>query len=394
MDMVKDVLDLINGGENSFVEFKRELITPAHFAEEVVAFLNVKGGVIILGVSDKGEIIGIEKKSIKKVEEWVINVCRNNIIPPVIPIYETVKIEDKILVKISVVEGIEKPYQTSRGKYFIRVGSTKRLSSKEELLRLFQNTVIYHIDDRPVAGSSVNDINTEKISAYFKENYEIEWNELDDGERKKLLLNSCILSEYDNKVFATISGLIFFAKKGDMPLNPSERYLSNTGVQFVSYRDEEMDEILDRYLCFDPSPEIVDTIVQKIKINWKVPSRIEGLRRKEIQFPNKIFRELVVNAIVHRDYSISANIEIKMFPFKIEIISPGRLVNTVTIDKMKAGISISRNPIVLKFMENYRYADHLGRGIPMIVREIKKMPGFSVDFDEGDDRFCVTLHMP
>ncbi|NWH05988.1 ATP-binding protein [Desulfobacter latus] len=84
-------------------------------------------------------------------------------------------------------------------------------------------------------------------------------------------------------------------------------------------------------------------------------------------------------------------VDIKMQPGRIEITNPGRLINTVTIEKMKAGISISRNPIILKFMQNYRYADQLGRGIPMVFRKIATMPGFSIHLEARDEMFKARI---
>ena len=155
-----------------------------------------------------------------------------------------------------------------------------------------------------------------------------------------------------------------------------------------------MESILDRMECFETCPEAIDTLVQKIRVNWKTPSRIQGLKREEINFPVKVFRELIVNAVVHRDYSLQGKIQIRMFPERIEIISPGRLTNTVTIEKMKAGISIPRNPILLKFMQTYCYADQLGRGIPMTIRAVEKMKGFELEFKEKDEQFRAVLLLP
>ncbi len=160
------------------------------------------------------------------------------------------------------------------------------------------------------------------------------------------------------------SANLFFASD-KKPFKGIEKYLPHTGIQFIAYQDQDMEIILDRMDCFETYPEAIDMLVQKIRVNWKTPSRIKGLKREEINFPVRVFRELIVNAVVHRDYSLQGKIQIRMFPERIEIISPGRLANTVTIEKMKAGISIPRNPILLKFMQTFRYADQLGRGIPL-----------------------------
>ena len=288
---------------------------------------------------------------------------------------------------------MEKPYRTVQGKYLIRVGSTKRISSREELLRLFQNAMIYHIDDRPVVGSTIEDLNLNKIRRYFADVYELSWEEMEPDEQQSLLLNSCILAPFESRAYATITGILFFSQKKGL-FNALEKYLTHAGIQFVAYEDEEMVSILDRMECFEPFPQGIDHIVQKIRLNWKTSSLIQGLQRQEVHFPVKVFRELIVNAVVHRDYSLQAKIQVRMFPGRIEIISPGRLANTVTIEKMKAGISIPRNPILLKFMQTYRYADQLGRGIPMTIRAIQKMPGFELEFEERNEQFWAVLKFP
>ena len=117
------------------------------------------------------------------------------------------------------------------------------------------------------------------------------------------------------------------------------------------------------------------------------------VKREETKFPIKLFRELIVNAVVHRDYSMQSKIQVRMFPDQIEVITPGRLINTVTIEKMKAGISILRNPLLMKFMQNYRYADQLGRGIPMILKQVEKMSGHNINFYENEERFFSVLSL-
>lgn len=393
IDTKQELKDILKNGENSFVEFTEVSVSPQTLAEEIVAFSNVRGGYIFVGVADNGSIVGIDPSRKKKLEEKIINICRTSVVPPIIPMYENIAIEDQWIVKITIPEGFEKPYCSVQGKYLIRVGSTKRISSKAELLRLFQNAMIYHIDDRSVVGSTVHDLDINKISQYFNDVYELSLNEMDADEQQNLLLNSCILAPFESKIYASISGLLFFAVKKKL-FNALEQYLPHTGIQFVAYLDEEMDTIVDRMEFFETSPEIIDSVVHKIRLNWKTPSVIQGLQRKETHFPTKVFRELIVNAIVHRDYSLQSKIQIRVFPKRIEIISPGRLANTVTIEKMKAGISISRNPILLKFMQTYRYADQLGRGIPMTMRAIEKMSGFNLEFKERGEELQVVLKFP
>ncbi|MBF0453158.1 MAG: putative DNA binding domain-containing protein [Candidatus Magnetomorum sp.] len=390
---ILDIQSVLQNGENSRVEFKSVSVSPKSLSEEIVAFLNVRGGVIYIGVEDDATITGIDILRKSKLEEAVMNVCRNNIKPPFIPDFETIKIDDQWIAKVLIPEGIFKPYSTVGGKYFVRVGSSKRISSREELLRLFQNAMILHIDDHPISGSSSRDLNHEKLKLFFKNVYELDYTEMNEAERETLLLNSSVLAPFDSQICATIAGLLFFAEY-DSRFPVLQKFLPHTGIQFVAYETPDMDAILDRFECFEDCPTAIESIIHKLRINWKIPSKIIGLIRQEQTFPLKVFRELIVNAVVHRDYSIQSKINVRMFPDRIEIITPGRLANTVTVEKMKAGISVPRNPILIKFMQNFRYADQLGRGIPMIMKALEEMPGFNIILEEKEDQFYAVIEYP
>jgi ATP-dependent DNA helicase RecG len=385
-----EMQSILQNGENSFIEFKSVSVSSKTLSEEIVAFLNVRGGFIFIGVEDDSTVSGIDISRKSTLEDTIINVCRNNIHPPFIPDIETLKINDKWIIKLSIPEGISKPYQTVGGKYFIRVGSTKRISSREELLRLFQNALILHIDNHPISGSSPDQLNQDKLKLYFQNTYELNYSELTESEQINLLLNASILASFDSKIMASIAGLLFFCQyEPTFPI--LQQLMPQSGIQFVAYEDEGMSSILDQYVSYEDCPHAIDTIVHKIRINWKTPSIINGLIREEKSFPSAMFREILGNAIVHRDYSIQSKIHVQMFPKRIDIISPGRLANTVSIEKMKAGISVLRNPILMKFMQNFKYADQLGRGIPMIMKAVEKIPDFRLILKENEDQFIVSL---
>ena len=137
----------------------------------------------------------------------------------------------------------------------------------------------------------------------------------------------------------------------------------------------------------------VDTTLAILKNNLMQPSVIKAGKTvdKNFQYPEKVFRELLVNACVHRDYSITGSrIRVFMFDNRIEFISPGRLPNTVSIEKLKMGVSYARNPVILKFMENLRYIDKLGRGLPMVYNTARYHHK-KVTFEEFGEEFRVVL---
>ena len=343
---MKTLETIIQNGENSRVEFKSVSVSPKTLAEEIVAFLNVRGGVIYIGIEDDGTISGIDINRKANLEDIIMNVCRNNITPPIIPDIEIIAYNGKWIAKIIITEGLSKSYQTTGGKYYIRAGASKRISSREELLRLFQNALVCHIDNHPIPGTSLDHINKDKIKLFFKSVYEFDISDMDTSEQTNLFINASILTPFDSHIHATLAGFIFFAQS-DLTFPVIQKYIPQAAIQFVYYETHDKTTILDRYTSYHDCPQAIDQIIQKIRLNWKTPSTIKGLVREERPFPMNVFRELLVNAVVHRDYSIQSTIYVNMFPDRVEIISPGRLVNTVTIDKMKVGISVPRNPLII-----------------------------------------------
>jgi len=154
-------------------------------------------------------------------------------------------------------------------------------------------------------------------------------------------------------------------------------------------------ELLDKKYLTGPLSQQVDNGLAAIKANLRTPSTIVGARRVEApHYPDRVFRALLVNACVHRNYSLyGANIRVFLFADRLEVISPGRLPNTVSIEKLTVGTSFARNPILMRFMENLGYVDKLGRGLPMVWQEARKL-NQTVQFEESGEEFKVTLSLP
>jgi ATP-dependent DNA helicase RecG len=371
---------IIQQGENSSVEFKEYGVSPESLAKEMVAFANSQGGVILLGVTDHGAVSGIPADF--ALEEWVMNIARDRIIPAFDVQFNQHTIDNKILAEIVVTKGKDKPYQTA-GKYYIRVGTTNRMASQSELMRLFQASGIFHYDGNGVEGSTIRDLNFTALDSYFGD-YQIYFSKESEKDKQRLLINTDILNE-DGQT--TVGGLLIFG------INP-ERYLPQSGISFGHFAGREMQsELIDKQNVNGPLPFQVDRSIAILKNNLPLPSEIKNGQRENLRLypPVKVFRELLVNACVHRNYAISGSkIRLLMFNDRIEFISPGRLPNTVTIEKLKAGVSYASNPILVKFMDNLRYVEHLGRGLPMVYQEIRKF-GAEVEFKELGEEFRVIV---
>lgn len=372
---------LITQGENNAVEFKSAQVNPDSLARELVAFANSQGGVVLLGVEDSGKITGLPDD--KDYEEWVMNIARENVIPALDVAVSWYVHEDKNVLLIQVPKGPDKPYQTRKYQFLIRVGSTNRVATQAELMRLFQQSGMFHYDLQGVDGTSIRSLDLRKLSDYFLK-YEIDFEQ--EGDQERILFNTDILDETG---CTTVGGLLMFG------INP-QRYLPNASISFAHFAGNELDdELFDKQVIGGTLDRQVDTALAIIKNHIPQPSRIEGSRTVDtvFQYPEKVFRELLVNACVHRDYAIhGSRIRIFLFADRLEFISPGRLPNTVSVEKIKLGVSYARNPVVVKFMENLRYIDKLGRGLPMVYRTATHA-GKQVEFLELGEEFRVILEL-
>lgn len=175
--------------------------------------------------------------------------------------------------------------------------------------------------------------------------------------------------------------------------NP-ERHLPQSTVTFVHFKGNHITgDLLDRKDITGILPELIEKTVHVIKLNLEQASTIRGLKRIEAaKFPDEVLREVVTNAVAHRDYSIyGANIRIFMFDDRIEFRSPGKLPNTVTIEKMKEGYSVARNPFIVKYLQNLRFIDKIGSGIPMILQKMKMLEAPEPLLKEEGEEFVLTL---
>jgi len=401
-----ELLEIIMNGENSGVEFKRDMIENRDLAKELVAFSNFNGGQVLLGVDDDGTVAGITSPNI---EEWVMNNCRDKSRPEIIPYFEIIRDVEpgKDIAVVSVGTGwtVHHRWHDNHSTYYIRVGTQSREANKDELERLFQQRGSFRPEIRSVAGSSVDNMDMRRLRDYFGRvrhqgmpPYE------DEQSWEMLLVNTEFLAAEKDAALCTVAGMLLFGK------NPN-RYLPQAGIDAVAYPGLEKDyAALERAQLRGPilglfqqgedgdgivEPGLVEQAVYFVKRNTGVTASLqEGTVRKErFVYPEEVIREAIVNALVHRDYLLSAtDIELSIYSDRLEIISPGRLPNGITPERIKAGCRAARNQMLKDVMRDYGYLEHMGMGIPRkIIKGMRDHNGTEPDLIEDGERFILRL---
>ena len=125
-----------------------------------------------------------------------------------------------------------------------------------------------------------------------------------------------------------------------------------------------------------------------------IPILEDGARRVDTPtYPEEVTRETIVNALIHRDYLLSGtDIELAIYEDRLEVISPGKLPNGITPERMRLGTRAARNSLLKDFMRDYRYLEHMGMGVPRkIIKGMKEHNGSDPQLIEENERFTVRL---
>jgi ATP-dependent DNA helicase RecG len=400
-----DLLEMIRDGENSNVEFKRDNVHTDTIAKEMSALLNFEGGYILLGVEDDGNVSGLTR-SREDAERWVMNIEHLNIQPSIIPSWYTFTFVDGKEVGVIGLSADSpgKPHKAKRGTAwvtYVRVGSTSREASREEEGRLYQAAHLMRYDIRPVLDTGYVSLDRDRLENYFRVVLKRDTPSGDDRESWiHILKNIDILAEASGTTVSTAAGLLLF---GEYP----NRRLPQAGITATAFprKDKEYDTV-DEELIRGPlvsvlddreravEKGVIDRAVDFVVRNLGTVAWLEGGRRlSKKALPLDAVREAIVNAVAHRDYTlVGTDVEVSLYSDRLEVISPGRLPNGVTVEKMSEGLRAARNELLKEILRDYGYVDHLGMGVRnKIIGSMRAHNGTQPDLIEDENRFTVRL---
>lgn len=400
-----ELAERIASGESSGVEFKRDGVSAYRFAREMVGLLNHHGGSILLGVEDDGTVSGLTREA-KAAEEWVMEVGRTHVDPPVIPWWEAVRWDDSRAVGVATVpaDSPDRPYKVRKGSdavTLIRVGTTTRNASRMEEMRLYQRSGNLEYGRRPLPGAPMEALDWRRMRDYFLRTL---GRDCPDGPDwsfwRPVLENLDLAAEVGGRATATVAGMLLFGAR-------ARRFLPQSGIHAVCFpglepdhakRDDEViagpllplresdGSLLERGLT-DKAWDFLRRTTKPTVV------RDRFVRDTRWDVPEDVLREAVVNALAHRDYSrVGADIQLLIYADRVEIISPGGLPNAMTLEKMRAGKRSARNPMLVDFLRSYRYVDALGMGVSTrMIPGMRRHNGTEPEFEADEDRFTVRL---
>jgi ATP-dependent DNA helicase RecG len=372
-------------GEDSTRQFKREPSADAKMAGEIVAFANSGGGVIFVGVQKDGTITGLTGKEAEEVGENMAKVAWDSIRPPFSILTKSIPTSDGIVVAIDISDGASKPYCDNKGVYWVKNGPDKRrVQSPEELARLFQSGEKLYAESQVVAASTLEDFDHDRFIRFYETKYsEKPPSRSEESEAYQRILENLELV-HSGRV--TVAGLLLFGKR--LPV-----VLPEMKVDALWFKGNERasTEWHDQRTITGTLAEQYDEGMGFLK-RWN--SRLQGEgsfnQAGTLEVPEIVFEELLINALIHRDYFIKDSIELFIFDDRIEIRSPGKLPNSLRVDQIRKGVRRSRNVLLASFAPDLLNYRGVGSGI---LRALRVWPSISWINDTECEEVVVTISL-
>jgi len=381
---MENIEELLRKEESKNLEFKEKLTAEnkRKVLQTIIAFANLGGGMLVFGVNDNKEIVGIEEPF--ELEERIANMVYDTISPVIRIDTLFVSRESKTIVVAKVPMGIATPYYLkSKGiesGTYIRVGSTTRLADSETIraLELKKQNISY--DSRPDYRFTREYINLEMAKGWFRDKKEIEITEA------HLFMLKILIKENDN-VYPTVAGLLLF------PAREFADY-AHAKIKCAKFKGLEPGIFIDKAEYRGSILAQIESTMKFIKANIKLSATIGEIYREEkYEYPLEALREAVINAVVHRDYMRAGrDTRVGIYDNRIEIISPGELPAAFSVDDIgKVDFSELRNHVLGRVFSELKLIEGWGLGFKKIIRLCEQHGLGRPEFIEEAQNFKVTF---
>ncbi|MDQ1729710.1 MAG: ATP-dependent helicase RecG [Pyrinomonadaceae bacterium] len=397
-----ELLRLIRGGEDTFLELKVKLSNPEKIAQEIVALANTGGGVIIFGVNDQLRIEGVDDP--ESVQEELARICRDDIAPPLVPFIDRIAFDNGRRVVALDIEGKRKPYRTHDGRFYLRIGAEKREATPEELATLWDESRPVGFENMAALGSVITDIDEAHLWSFLRE---FQGDAFDDAGAlgyptgEVLQRDLLLATEHAGESVPTVAGLLLFG------------------------RDERVAELLPRAAVVATrfaGDSLQSPVIERVTLGGNLLTLYEALLRfvgrysdlwdtRPRSFPaadildspvaargnyqRGVVNEAISNLLVHRDLALRESTRLNIFDHSIELINPRRTAgfSPVAQKAIRYGIPQRLNPQLAAIFSSTAYGLQLPPGgLPLMLRSARLFSNRRTELNAINDEFRVRLH--
>jgi ATP-dependent DNA helicase RecG len=398
-----ELLRLIRGGEDTFLELKVKLSNTEKIAQEIVALANTGGGVIVFGVNDQLRVEGVDDP--EKVQEDLVRICREEVQPPLVPFIDRIALDNGRRIVALDIESKRRPYRTRDGRFYLRIGAEKREAAREEISTLLDESRPTRYEDVPALGATMADIDEAHLWSYLRE---FEGGAFEEATvvgypTAEVLDRDLLLANFDGQeVVPTVAGLLLFGRddrvtellprgsvnvarfSGDSPQSPVIERVKISGNLLSIH--EAVTRFLRRY-C-DLSEVRPKNGAAAAEVDSPVPARAS--------YHRGVVAEAITNMLAHRDLALrDLPSRIHVFDHSLEFVNSRRSVgfSPVAQKAIRYGMPERLNPRLAAVLTGSAYGlKHNLRGLPALLREAKRFSNRKAEIVAFNDEFRLRIY--
>ena len=398
-----ELLRLIRGGEDTFLELKVKLSNTEKVAQEIVALANTGGGVIVFGVNDQLRVEGVDDP--ERVQEDLVRICREEIQPPLVPFIDRIALDNGRRIVALDIESKRRPYRTRDGRFYLRIGAEKREASREEISALLDEARPLRYESVPALGATMADIDEAHLWTYLRafEGGVFEESAVVDYPTSEMLERDLLMASSDGQeVVPTVAGLLLFGRdervaellpraavtatrfSGDSPQSPVIERVKIAGNLLNVY--EALNRFLNRYCDFrDSRPR---NSVDVTNDDSPVPARAN--------YHRGVVAEAITNMLAHRDLALrDLPSRLHVFDHSLEFVNARRSVgfSPVAQKAIRYGMPQRLNPQLAAVLTSAAYGLPLSlRGLPSLLREARRFANRKAEIVSFNDEFRLRIY--
>ncbi len=393
-----ELLRLIRGGEDTYLELKVKLSNPERIAQEIIALANTDGGVLIFGVSDQLRVEGVTNP--EGVQEEIVRICREEIYPPLVPLLDCISFDNGRRLVVLEIEAKKRPYRTKDGRFYIRIGAEKRETTREELSDMLDEIRPTRFENIPVQTATEEDFD-DGILWSFADAFEDEILGRNLYQTADFLKNDLLMAVGSGDEFSpTVAAVLLFGKNERVG-----EIIKRSGIKATRFSGENTDaEIIEEIelngnllTLYESSMRFIKRYcdLEKYKPKKQISEENSPVQARKNYHLYSI-REGIINALIHRDLALRDGItQINIFDNALEIINPRRTSGFVppASKAIRYGITQRINPQIAAIFKRREYGTNVPRGgLPMILRQSKLFSGNRAEIYTTGDEFRLKIY--
>ena len=398
-----ELMRLVRGGEDTFLELKVKLSNTEKIAQEIVALANTGGGVMVFGVNDQMRVEGLEDA--ESVQDELVRLCREEVQPPLVPLIDRIAFDNGRRIVALEVEGKRRPYRTRDGRFYIRIGSEKRETTREELSALMDEARPLGYENVPVPGATMADIDEAHFWSFVRE-FEgdafaaeaVAGYPTGDVLKRELLLAASNMGE----AVPTVAGILLFGR--DERVTELLPRSSITATRFAGEttqapKIESLTLAGNLHTLYESALRFIKRYCDLLQERPRRTAASEEADASVIaraNYQRTAISEAVSNALIHRDLALPhLTTRIHIFDRSIEIINPRRTNGFAPVAQraIRYGVPQRLNPQIAAIFSSPAYGLDLARGgLPELLRQSRLFSGRRAEIHAFNDEFRLRLY--